>query len=183
MHYLNRSILNRGIWYVALLSAALAACGPGEQAKQEPAQVETSAAPTAADFNPCNTTTFSQVQTVIGVPTTISSRDNTGASSPDWAICSFGRADQSPGPTYTVRVARFENSTLARRRHQDIIGGLPNAESIIGDPNNATVWVDGNNLHLQYQSGWWIVRRTVEGQTDAPARDRLLAVPRWPVES
>jgi hypothetical protein len=66
------------------------------------------------------------------------------------------------------------------RRHQDIVGGLSGAQSIAGDANNAAVWVDGSNIHLQYQSGWWIVRRTIEGQSDAAARERLLAVPRWP---
>jgi hypothetical protein len=178
MHFFKRSL-----WCAAILSTALAACGQGGEGQGSgpvPADTETAAAPAPADFNPCNTTTFAQVQTVIGTPTTISSRDISGTASPGWATCTYGRADRSAGPVFTVRVARFENSAIAMRRHQDIVGGLSGAQSIAGDANNAAVWVDGSNIHLQYQSGWWIVRRTIEGQSDAAARERLLAVPRWP---
>ena len=177
-------LVNRSVLCVALLSATVAACGGGEEKGQQPppGPAETVAAPVPADFNPCHTMTFEQVQAVIGTPTTISNRDNTGTMSPGWATCTFGRADQSTGPVMTVRVARFENSATAARRHQDIVGGLANAQSISGDANNAAIWSDGNNTHLQYQSGWWVVRRTIEGQADDAARERLLAAPRWPAQ-
>jgi hypothetical protein len=176
-------LVTRSFWCVAILSVALAACGQeGQKQASAPAPAETAAPPVPADFNPCNTMTFAQVEAIIGTTPTISNRDITGAASPGWATCTFGRADRSTGAMLTVRVARFENSANAGRRHMDMVGGLSNAQSIIGDANNATVWVDGNNIHLEYQRGWWIVRRTVEGQTDAATRERLLAAPRWPVE-
>lgn len=166
----------------ASICVLLAACGQGQEAKQAPSTpaAQATAGPVPADFNPCNTTKFAEVEAVIGTRPRIVERDITGAASPGWAICSYGRADESAGPTFSARIMKLESSSVAARRHQTIVGGLTNAQPVAGDPGGAVTWVEGNNLHLQYQSGWWIVRRTIEGQTDQAARTRLLAAPRWP---
>ena len=168
-----------GIIAAIVLSGLVSACG--QQGDQSSAPVAAApAGPTPADFEPCNTVTFADVELVIGARPTISVDDRTGQVSPGWSICQLARRDASAGPTYAVRIAKFPSSAAAASRHSEIANGLANAETIADDPDRAVVWVEGNTLNLQYQKGWWLTRRTIEGQTDAQARARLLATPRWP---
>ena len=169
-----------GIITALAVSGALAACGqpPADQAATPEAVVV--AGPTPADFEPCNTVTFADIEQVIGTRPTISVDDRTGQVSPGWSICNFARRDGSAGPTYAVRIAKFPSSAAAASRHSEIANGLANAQPIAGDPDGAVVWVEGDTLNIQYQKGWWLTRRTIEGQTDAQARTRLLATVRWP---
>jgi hypothetical protein len=169
-----------GIITALALVGTLAACGQQQGDKAATPEAVVAAGPTPADFEPCNTVTFDAIEAVIGSRPTISVDDRTGQVSPGWSICNFARRDGSPGPTYAVRIAKFDSSAAAASRHTEIVNGLAGAQPISGDADGAVVWVEGNVLNLQYQKGWWLTRRSIEGATDAAARARLLATPRWP---
>jgi hypothetical protein len=162
---------------------ALISCGGGEEKAATSEQAEAPAAvapPVPAGFEPCNTVRFDEVQRIIGVRPRITTNDATGSASEGWATCAFARSDDTPGATYTVRIAKFDSSDAARQRQTEIVGGLTGATALPNDPDRAYVWSDGNSLHLQYQRGWWLQRRTVEGDTSPAARAALIAAPRWP---
>lgn len=178
MKFAGRSIVS-----ALALSVLLMACGQGGEKGEAPPTAPVAEAPpppVPADFEPCNTITFDDVEAVIGTRPTISADDRTGTASPGWATCTYARRDASAGATLTVRIAKFESSADAATRHRAIVGGVTGAEAVANDADDAYVWVEGDTLFLQYQKGWWLTRRAVQGATDAQARARLLAAPRWP---
>jgi hypothetical protein len=79
-----------------------------------------------------------------------------------------------------VRIAKLPSGPQAANRQREIVGGIAGAAAAPNDPDNAYVWTEGDTIYLQYARGWWLTRRTLEGATDAQARARLIAAPRWP---